>query len=139
MVRLDEKVPANQARTNTTRAQNGSIATDTRGNIYIGHVSAYRIAERDTNTIAGQPVAPYAGDDFIMSMVTPDLKTRTKWTSFGANPKGGGTPNAIAAKIAIFGTVTFGGLITQNAIAPTPFNPEQDVVRDAYFAMMKAY
>ena len=142
VARLDETVPTNQARTNTTRAQNGSITTDARGNIYIGHVSAYRIAERDTNTIAGQPVAPYAGDDFVMLMVTPDLKTRTKWTSFGANPKGGGTPNAIAAKdgkIAIFGTVTFGGLITQNAIAPVPFNPEQDAVRDAYFAIMKAY
>ena len=42
-------------------------------------------------------------------------------------------------KIAVFGTVTFGGLVTQNAIAPTPFNPEQDAVRDAYFVIMKTH
>jgi|GEM_PF-1585108 len=42
-------------------------------------------------------------------------------------------------KITVFGTVTFGGLVTQNAIAPTPFNPEQDVVRDAYFVIMKTH
>ncbi len=140
--RLDYEVPANRARTNTTRAQDGSITTDGKGNIYIGHISAYRIAERDTNTIAGQLVAPYTGDDFVMLMVTPDLKKRTKWTSFGANPGGGGTPNAIAAKdgkIAIFGTVTFGSLITDKAIAPKPFNPEKDAVRDAYLAVLKAY
>jgi hypothetical protein len=140
--RLDDKVPANQARTNTTRAQDGSITTDAKGNIYIGHISAYRIAERDTNTIAGQLVAPYTGDDFVMLMVTPDMKKRTKWTSFGANPGGGGTPNAIAAKdgkVAIFGTVTFGSLITEKAIVPKPFNPEKDAVRDAYLAVMKAY
>lgn len=42
-------------------------------------------------------------------------------------------------KIAVFGTVTFGGLVTQKAIAPTPFNPEQDAVRDPYFAIMKTH
>ena len=37
------------------------------------------------------------------------------------------------------GSINSVKLTTQNAIAPTPFNPEQDAVRDAYFAIMKAY
>ena len=141
--RLDFNIPIDNARTNTTRAQNGSIAVDSRGNIYIGHISAYRIAERDTNIVAGQPVAPYTGADFNILMVTPDMKQRTKWVTFAANPSGGGTPNAIAFKdnrIGIFGTVDFGGLITlPNAIAPKPFNPENDAVKDAYLAVMRVY
>ena len=73
----------------------------------------------------------------------PDFKQRLRWTSFAANPKGGGIPNAIAArngKVAIFGTVTFGSLITlPDALVPQPFNPEQDTVRDAYLGVLKVY
>ena len=37
------------------------------------------------------------------------------------------------------GSVDSVKLITPNAIVPAPFNPEQGAVRDAYFAIMKAY
>jgi hypothetical protein len=131
----------NQA--NTIRAKDCGIDVDGKGNVYISSLSAYQIASRNQNVISGQPVAPYTGDDFTFMMVTPDFKQRLRWTSFAALPKGGGVPNAIAArngKVAIFGTVTFGGMITlPNAIAPQPFNPEADAVRDAYLGVLKVY
>ena len=131
----------NQA--NTIRAKDCAIDVDAKGNVYISSVSAYQIANRNKNTISGQPIAPYSGDDFTFMMTTPDFKQRLRWTSFAANPKGGGIPNAIAArngKVAIFGTVIFGSLITlPDALVPQPFNPEQDKVRDAYLAVLKVY
>ena len=131
----------NQA--NTIRAKDCAIDVDAKGNVYISSVSAYQIANRNKNTISGQPIAPYAGDDFTFMMTTPDFKQRLRWTSFAAHPKGGGIPNAIAArngKVAIFGTVTFGSLITlPDALVPQPFNPEQDTVRDAYLGVLKVY
>jgi hypothetical protein len=139
-------VPRNDTKgnkANTIRAKDCGIDVDGRGNVYISSLSAYQIADRSKNIISGQSVAPYTGDDFTFMMVTPDFKQRLRWTSFAAAPKGGGIPNAIAArngKVAIFGTVTFGGLITlPNAIAPQPFNPEVDTVRDAYLGVLKVY
>jgi hypothetical protein len=131
----------NQA--NTIRAKDCGIDVDGKGNVYISSLSAYQIANRNQNVISGQPVAPYTGDDFTFMMVTPDFKQRLRWTSFAALPKGGGVPNAIAArngKVAIFGTVTFGGMITlPGAVAPQPFNPEADNIRDAYLGVLKVY
>ncbi len=139
-------VPRNDTKNNqanTIRAKDCGIDVDGKGNVYISSLSAYQIANRNQNIISGQPVAPYTGDDFTFMMVTPDFKQRLRWTSFAALPKGGGIPNAIAArdgKVAIFGTVTFGGMITlPNAIAPQPFNPEADTIRDAYLGVLKVY
>lgn len=139
-------VPRNDTkgnRANTIRAKDCGIDVDAQGNVYISSISAYQIASRNQNIVAGQAVAPYAGDDFTFMMVTPDFKKRLRWTSFAASPKGGGIPNAIAArngKVAIFGTVTFGSLITlPNAISPQPFNPEADSIRDAYLGVVQVY
>jgi hypothetical protein len=45
-------------RANTMRAKDGTIAVDVQGTVYIGGVSAYGIAARNNNAIAGQKVAP---------------------------------------------------------------------------------
>jgi hypothetical protein len=73
-------------------------------------------------------------------MVSSDFRRRLRWTPFSKTPSGGGGLNALAVRdgnVAIFGTVEFGSLITSQAIAPNPFNPEKDSIRDAYFAILR--
>jgi hypothetical protein len=127
---------------NTVRAKDGSLAVDSSGNIYIGGISAYGIAERDSNKVAGQAVAPYAGSDMYLLTVSADLEERIRWTPFAKNPKGGGTLNALAidnesGNVALFGSVEFGSMITTDGIAKNRFNPETGSVQDAYFAILK--
>jgi hypothetical protein len=127
---------------NTVRAKDGSLAVDSSGNIYIGGISAYGIAERDSNKVAGQIVAPYAGSDMYLLTVSADLEERIRWTPFAKNPKGGGTLNALAidnesGNVALFGSVESGSMITTDGIAKNRFNPETGKIQDAYFAILK--
>jgi hypothetical protein len=127
---------------NTVRAKDGTLAVDTSGNVYIGGISAYGIAERDLNKVAGQSVAPYAGSDLYLLTVSADFKQRIRWTPFAKNPKGGGTLNALAidsksGNVALFGSVEFGSMITTDGIAPNRFNPPTGAVQDAYFSILK--
>ncbi len=123
---------------NTIRAKDGALAVDKQGRIYISGVSAYGIADRDSNTINGQKISPYAGSDMYFLMVSADLQQRLRWTAFSANPKGGGIMNAVAVQnnnVALFGTVEFGDLITTNG--NRRFNPIDGKQKDAYFTILK--
>jgi hypothetical protein len=147
---------------NTFRAKEGSLAVGPTGILYIGGVSAYGTPGRDGNrwTVAGsaQPVAPYYGEDMVLLTVSSDFKQRFRWTPLSravANGPvcvkgtpigitsncGGGTINALAVQgsnVALFGTVDFGGLVTSpDGLATQPFNPEDDLVHDAYLAVVK--
>jgi hypothetical protein len=127
---------------NTVRSQDGTLAVDNSGNVHIGGISAYGIAERDLNQVAGQTVAPYAGSDLYLLTVSADFKQRIRWTPFAKNLKGGGTLNAVAVNntngnVALFGSVEFGSMITTDGIQLNRFNPETEKAQDAYFAILK--
>ena len=134
--------PSKGNKGNTIRAKDGTLAVDNSGNVYIGGIAAYGIADRDLNQVAGTVVAPYSGSDMYLLTVSSDFKQRIRWTPFAKNPKGGGTLNAVAVNnvngdVALFGSVEFGAMITTNAIAPTRFNPETGTLQDAYFGILK--
>jgi hypothetical protein len=135
---LTRLTPAKGLKGNTIRAKDGALAVDAKGQIYIGGIAAYAIAERDSNKINGQQISPYTGSDMFFLMVSADLKKRLRWTAFSANPKGGGTLNAVAVQnntVALFGTVEFGDMITTNS--SQRFNPIDGKAKDAYFSILK--
>lgn len=135
---LTRLTPEKRLKGNTIRAKDGALAVDAKGQIYIGGIAAYAIAERDSNKINGQQISTYAGSDMYFLMVSADLKKRLRWTVFSANPKGGGTLNAVAVQnntVALFGTVEFGNMITTNG--SQRFNPIDSKDKDAYFSILK--
>ncbi len=135
---LTRLTPEKGLKGNTIRAKDGALAVDAKGQIYIGGIAAYAIAERDSNKINGQQISPYTGSDMFFLMVSADLKKRLRWTAFSANPRGGGTLNAVAVQnntVALFGTVEFGNMITTNS--SQRFNPIYGKEKDAYFSILK--
>jgi hypothetical protein len=119
-------------KSNAFRTKDGSITADEAGRVFIGGTSAFGIAGRDLNRIAGQLVGTYTGGDLALLVVSPDFRTRLRWTPF--NKAGQGNLAALAIKgreVAAVGTVSQGEMITHEALYPTPFNPE-DGVGDAY-------
>jgi hypothetical protein len=137
------RIPSKGNKGNTVRAKDGTFGVDRDGNVYVGGISAFGIAERDLNRVAGQTVAPYAGSDMYLLTVSADFRTRIRWTPFAKNPKGGGTINALAidnntGNVALFGSVEFGSMITTpNALQPNRFNSETGREQDAYFSILK--
>ncbi|MDG6103930.1 hypothetical protein Daura_23575 [Dactylosporangium aurantiacum] len=65
-----------------------AITADAGGNVYLGGVSAYRIADRDRLTMNGKTLAPYAGGDAWVLVTGPDLKKRLLWTVWCDGGKG---------------------------------------------------
>jgi hypothetical protein len=123
---------------NTIRAKDGSLAVDAKGKVFIGGIAASGIADRDLNQINGQTVSTYAGSDMYLLVLSADLKQRLRWTPFAGAPKGGGTLNALSVdksgRIAIFGTVEFGNMITtDNNSRP---NSADGQVTDAYLGII---
>ncbi|MFF5175958.1 hypothetical protein ACFY3U_25490 [Micromonospora sp. NPDC000089] len=57
-----------------------AVTADERGRIYAGGVSAYQIADRDRLTLNGRRLAPYAGGDAWVLVLSADLRRRTTWT-----------------------------------------------------------
>ncbi|MET7950129.1 hypothetical protein [Micromonospora sp. NPDC005324] len=59
-----------------------AITADESGRVYAGGVSAYQIAGRSRATLGGDRLAPYAGGDAWVLVLSADLKRRTTWTVF---------------------------------------------------------
>jgi hypothetical protein len=146
--RLPEKSPGQTGLANTFRMKEGGLAVDAQGNIFIAGVSAYGTPERDLNKFNGVTVGPYSSanmEDMIMLMVSPDLKSRLRWTPFAKGAGGGGVMNAIVptsnGRVVVVGTATHGELMTtSNATRPNPFDPapnKVDNARDVYLGILQ--
>ncbi|MGC5305560.1 hypothetical protein [Micromonospora zamorensis] len=72
-----------------------AITADESGRVYAGGVSAYQIAGRSRATLGGDRLAPYAGGDAWVLVLSADLKRRTTWTVF--TDGGAGAVRGIAA------------------------------------------
>lgn len=119
---------------NTFRVR--AISADEQGTVYVGGQAASAIESRDTNRIAGQLIAPYAGGDGVVLVVSPDFSTRLVWTTWaGGGPNHNTMVNGVAAGqgVAAMAATAGGGrlLVHQplpNAGAPSatlaPHNPD---------------
>ncbi len=76
LARIDTK--GDLGNTITPRA----ITADAQGRVYVGGVSAYRIAGRDRLTMNGRRLADYAGGDAWVLVTSADLRKRLLWTSW---------------------------------------------------------
>jgi hypothetical protein len=146
--RLPAKIPGQTGLANAFRMKDGGLAVDGQGNIFIAGVSAYGTPERDLNKFNGVTVGPYSSanmDDMIMLMVSPDLKSRLRWTPFAKGAGGGGVMNAIVptsnGRVVVVGTATHGELMTTpNATRPNPFDPaaaKDDKASDVYVGILQ--
>jgi hypothetical protein len=141
--RLPGGKPGAVGRSNTFRVQDGNILVESNGTMHITGVSYYGIPDRDANTFSGVPVGTYAGEDMVLFSIANDFRTRFRWTPFGrSSTGGGGTMNGVAINnqgdLIVVGTALFGELMTTaNAVAPNPFDPAKDSVRDVYLGVLK--
>ncbi|NJM08924.1 hypothetical protein HC891_26105, partial [Candidatus Gracilibacteria bacterium] len=106
-------------KSNTYRPR--AITADERGYVYLAGTAAFSIDNRDVQQIGGRSVAPYAGGDGTVLVVSPDFSTRMTWTTWaaGGNPSHDTTPGAVAAangRAAIAFSAEQGALITINAL-----------------------
>jgi hypothetical protein len=128
----DVNNPLKPGLANSFRIKDGSIALDSKGNIYVVGTAAYGILERDLNKFNGESVAPYKPYDLTFLMVSPDMRQRLRWTPFSRNPGGGGEFNGLAVsgdRVAVFGTVDWGYMMTTpGSVAPNPLNPLKESV-----------
>ncbi len=94
---------------------NESITATEDGTVILAGASAYKIANRDEQTIEGKPVSKYDGFEGYVAFISPDLTERLSWTPITDSE------TAVAAirdgKAAVVTTTDFkGGQITHNAI-----------------------
>ncbi|MEV0001638.1 hypothetical protein AB0H28_05030 [Micromonospora sp. NPDC050980] len=59
-----------------------AVTADESGRIYAGGVSAYQIAGRSQVTLGGRRLAPYAGGDAWVLVLSADLRRRLTWVVF---------------------------------------------------------
>ncbi|MFI5835879.1 hypothetical protein ACIA5A_19625 [Micromonospora sp. NPDC051300] len=59
-----------------------AVTADEAGRIYAGGVSAYQIAGRSQVTLGGRRLAPYAGGDAWVLVLSADLRRRLTWVVF---------------------------------------------------------
>ncbi|WP_414621351.1 hypothetical protein [Calothrix sp. CCY 0018] len=57
-----------------------SITATEDGTVILGGSSAYKIANRDEQTIEGKPVSEYTGFEGYIAVISPDLTKRLAWT-----------------------------------------------------------
>ncbi|MEV1142757.1 hypothetical protein [Micromonospora sp. NPDC049799] len=72
-----------------------AVTADESGRVYAGGVSAYQIAGRSRITLGGRRLAPYAGGDAWVLVLSADLKRRTSWVVF--TDGGAGAVRGVAA------------------------------------------
>ncbi len=84
---------------NTVKAEGGSLAADAAGRVFVGGVSAFQMAGRDLNLVDGQAIAPYAGGDASILVISPQFDERIRWT----------TPSRAAGKGKVQGIAASGG------------------------------
>lgn len=103
---------------NTIRPK--AITADEDGNVYIGGISGYNMANRNALSISGQPLGAYSGGDCFLLIVSPDFNTRKTWTSWTAQgaTTSSGTIYGVSAAAGTAAVVitTSGQLVTQNPI-----------------------
>ncbi|NJN30252.1 MAG: calcium-binding protein [Synechococcales cyanobacterium RM1_1_8] len=124
---------------NAFRVDQGTIAADEQGNIYVGGVTFSGVDGRDNNAIAGQSVGSYVfrrEGDLTALVVSSDFQQRRLWTPFTDNG-GKGKVQGFAVgqgRAALFGTVVEGTTITASALHGQAFNPGTSALADAYLA-----
>jgi hypothetical protein len=103
---------------NTFRAR--AITADEHGYVYVGGTTAAAINNRDILQINGRTLAPYAGGDGTILVVSPDFGTRLIWTTWSNGGKhdteitGLAAANGIATMAA---TARSGSLVTVQPLA----------------------
>ena len=92
-----------------------SIAATENGTVILAGGAAYRIANRDQQTIEEQAVSEYDGFEGYLAVISPDLTQRLSWTPITASD--GAVAAVRGGKTAVVTTTDFkGGQITHNAI-----------------------
>ncbi len=84
----------------------GNIDSDEHGNIYLSHISTYKMASRDKIYINGNSIGDYAGGDIAILKVSPDMLLRKMWTTFSKTPAVG---QISAVGVGLNGVVFVGG------------------------------
>ena len=93
-----------------------SITATKDGTVIIAGAAASQIANRDEQTIEGQPVSEYTPYDGHIAIISPDLTERLSWTPI-SDSNGGVVAAVRDGKIAAVTTTDFeGSQITHNAI-----------------------
>ncbi|MEV4490013.1 hypothetical protein AB0K04_07850 [Micromonospora coxensis] len=80
-----------------------AITADESGRVYAGGVSAYQIADRSRITLGGRRLAPYAGGDAWVLVLSADLRRRTSWVVF--TDGGSGAVRGVAASSGVAAVV----------------------------------
>lgn len=129
--------------TNAFRVNEGAIAADESGNIYISGQGFSKIQNRDLNQINGQTVGAYAKGELTALVVASDFQSRRLWTPF-TEDVGRGVLQGIAVgqgRAAVLGSVSQGTVITTaEGLNPEPFNlnpvttDDTGSLRDVYLA-----
>ncbi len=92
-----------------------SITATEDGTVILAGQAAYRIANRDQQTIEEQAVSEYDGFEGYLAVISPDLTQRLSWTPITASD--GAVAAVRGGKTAVVTTTDFkGGQITHNAI-----------------------
>jgi hypothetical protein len=123
----------------------GSLAVDEAGNIYVGgSVGTYMKGRYEgTLRLNGQPLGAQPANDREMTIyiVNAEMTERLTWAAF-TKDGGDGIVTGIAASngvVAFSGRSTQGTLFTTaDATRPTPFNPSETSLEDAYLAILNA-
>ncbi len=123
-------------KSNAFRVDEGTIAADEQGNIYIGGQGFSTIKDRDINQIGGETVGGYVKSDLTALVVSSDFQSRRLWTPF-TQTTGTGMVQGFAVgsgRAALLGTVQQGSVITKSALNPNPFNANDGALGDIYLA-----
>ncbi|MEM6457593.1 MAG: SBBP repeat-containing protein, partial [Acidobacteriota bacterium] len=114
------------------------IAADPAGRIYMVGQAFATIANRDAQSLAGQPVGPYQGGELHLLIVSPDFQMRDTWTVFTAD---GGSQGSTGRAIAVRdGAIAFAadiGNSTAQMLTVAPLQAARTATDDVYLVVQK--